>query len=80
MMQDQWIHEFLAEEPGMLDEVWYLCLPGGDEPELCVSPIAVRAFMHWALRRGYGNRETVEAFLQCVDEATDAPPPRRHTG
>jgi hypothetical protein len=25
-------------------------------------------------RKGYGNRETVEAFLQCVDEANDALP------
>jgi hypothetical protein len=45
MMQEQWIHEFLAEEPAMLDEVRYLWLPGCDEPELCVSPTAVRAFM-----------------------------------
>src|SRR5262249_47157850 len=60
MMQEQWIHEFLTEDPAMLDEVRYLCLPESDEPQLCVSPRAVRAFMHWALRKGYRNRATVE--------------------
>jgi hypothetical protein len=75
-MQEQWIHEFLAEEPAMLEEVRYVCRPGGDEPELYVSSTAVRAFMQWALRKGYGNRETVEAFLRCVDEASDAYPHR----
>jgi hypothetical protein len=61
--------EFFEAHPEYLTEVIYHPLPERDEPQLCMRPHAMEAFIVWAAAQGYlRHPEYVPDILQWIRE------------
>lgn len=67
--RERWFHEFLGEQPALLDEVGYVQLRAGEEPVICFSARAIKGFLAWSLQRGYGDPEEIQAKLYLFEDA-----------
>jgi hypothetical protein len=67
--RERWFHEFLGEQPALLDEVGYVQIWAGEEPVICFSARAIKGFLAWSLQRGYGDPEEIQAKLDLFEDA-----------
>jgi hypothetical protein len=69
MSHEEAIRMFLEEQPHWLDhDVAYRQFPGSDEPEMGLSRTAMKAFIAWALAKGFvGKPERVPAWLEFLN-------------
>jgi hypothetical protein len=60
--------EFLEAHPEYLKEVIYHPLPERDEPQLCMRPQAMEAFIVWAAAKGYLRQPSLHDILTWIRE------------
>jgi hypothetical protein len=68
---ERWFHEFLLENPPLLDEVGCVRLRPGEEPTLCFSAKAIKGFLNWCLQQGYGTQSRFSPSLTSLRKCTD---------